>query len=345
MTRERRAAWCFALLVALSVLAVAPTARAQDEPDPAAAELFRQGRDLIKKGDWKAGCEKLDASMQRYASVSTLLNLALCRQEEGRVATAAAMVQQALVLNRDTAGKQRRDRLQASGEEMLAKLEPRISRLRVMVVPAVEGARASEAGRNLPLDTSVPLDPGNHELLLSAPGRPDTKRQVSLREGETLSIEMSVPSATASSDAPQADPSRATNILKSPPPEVSDDANIPVWVWISGGGGLALSGVAIGFGVDALAAADRLEERCGNDLACDEDPTFDPEPDNDRKNRGLGLAIGFGIGGTAGIVAAIIGLATSREAPSATSKSRPASLGVSVWGSPDGAGAFVSGRF
>jgi len=254
-------------------------------------------------------------------------------------------VQQALVLNRDTAGKQRRDRLQASGEEMLAKLEPRISRLRVMVVPAVEGARASEAGRNLPLDTSVPLDPGNHELLLSAPGRPDTKRQVSLREGETLSIEMSVPSATASSDAPQADPSRATNILKSPPPEVSDDANIPVWVWISGGGGLALSGVAIGFGVDALAAADRLEERCGNDLACDEDPTFDPEPDNDRKNRGLGLAIGFGIGGTAGIVAAIIGLATSREAPSATSKSRPASLGVSVWGSPDGAGAFVSGRF
>lgn len=283
--------------------------------------------------------------MQRYASASTLLNLALCRQEEGRVATAAAMVQQALVLNRDTAGKQRRDRLQASGEEMLAKLEPRISRLRVVVTPAVEGARVEEAGRSLPLDTSVPLDPGNHELLLSAPGRPDTKRQVSLREGETLSIEMSVPVAAARSDPPKADLSPTVTAAKPPPPETSDDTNIPVWVWISGGSGLALSGVAIGFGVDALAAADRLEERCGSDLACDEDPTFDPEPDNDRKNRGLGLAIGFGVGGTAGIVAAVIGLASSTSSPPATSKPKAASLGVSGWATPDGSGVLVSGRF
>jgi hypothetical protein len=323
----------------LAALGVALPARAQDEPDPAAAELFRQGRDLIKKGDWKGGCEKLDASMKRYAAASTLLNLALCRQEEGRVATAWAMVQQALVLNRDTVGAQRRERLQATAEELLAKLEPRLSRLRVTVVPPTEGARVDEAGRSLPLDSAVPFDPGPHDLVLSVPGRADVKRQVTLREGETLSVELAAPPAGPPPGDPKDDAKKAAPVT--PPPEgpAQSEGGIPVWAWIVGSAGLACGGVAIGFGVDAAITTGNLKDRCGDDLICDEDPSFDPEPENDRKNRDTALAIGFGIAGAAGIVTAIVGIATAEPATKKTS------LRALPWASPDGAGVGVSGRF
>ena len=88
------------------VLASAAPAAAEDDPGPdaAASALFHAGRDLIKKGQWKEGCHKLAASMKRFPAPSTLLNLALCREHEGRVATAWAMAQRARVLNRDTVG-------------------------------------------------------------------------------------------------------------------------------------------------------------------------------------------------------------------------------------------------
>jgi hypothetical protein len=330
------------MLVALCLPAL--PARAQEELDPAAAELFRQGRDLIKKGDWQGGCEKLDASMKRYAAASTLLNLALCRQQEGRVATAWAMAQQALVLNRDTVGTQRRERLQATGEELLAKLEPRLSRLRVTVVPPTAGARVEEAGRSLPLDSPVPLDPGPHELVLSLPNRADVKRQISLREGETLAVELAVPPQAPSDAAPK---TLATPAAPNPPavPEATEASEgVPVWAWVVGGAGLALAGVSIGFGVDAAIASQNLEDVCGEDLVCDEDPSFDPEPENDRKNRGTALAIGLGIAGGAAIVAGIVGIATA--GPSTPAKK--ASLRIEPWltfGRASSAGVGVSGRF
>ncbi|NUP12289.1 MAG: hypothetical protein HOW73_40100 [Polyangiaceae bacterium] len=333
-------------LSTLFFLWAAPPAIAQDEPDPVAAELFRQGRDLVKQGNWKEGCDKLDASMKRAPAASTLLNLALCRQQEGRVATAWAMVKQALVLNRDTVGAQRRERLQTSGEEMLAQIEPRLSRLRVVVVPATPEAQVEESGRSLPLDTAVPLDPGQHELVLRVRGRPDTKRLVSLREGETLSIELAVPAETAPS--PPAASNAAVEAPKAtvPKPETStpdeESSSIPIWVWITGAAGIAMTGVGIGFGVDSAITAGNLKERCGEDLICDEDPTFDPEPDNARKNRGLGLAIGFGSAGAIAIGAAIVGIAISGKP--ATQKS-VSSLPVVPWVGADHAGVAISGRF
>ncbi len=331
-----------ALAGVVFAVASARPAFAQEELDPAAAELFRQGRDLIKKGDWKSGCEKLDASMKRYASASTLMNLALCRQEEGRVATAWAMVQQALVLNRDTVGAQRRDRLQATGEELPAKLEPRLSRLRVTVVPPTEGARVEEAGRSLPLESAVPLDPGTHDLVLLLPGRADVKRQVSLREGETLSVELAVPAASAPPPAPEANEKKTARAAEPPEaPAARSEGGIPAWAWVVGGAGLAFGGVAIGFGVDAAITSGHLKDRCGDDLVCDEDPSFDPEPDNDRKNRGTAIAIGFGIAGAAGLVTAIVGIALAEPAAPAQSTS----LRALPWAWHEGAGLAVSGRF
>src|SRR5688572_12988629 len=61
------------LMLALAGLVLhLPVARAQN---PGAEALFREGRELIKKGNLKAGCEKLEASEKLESSVGTLLNL------------------------------------------------------------------------------------------------------------------------------------------------------------------------------------------------------------------------------------------------------------------------------
>ena len=49
------------------------------------------------------------------------------------------------------------------------------------------------------------------------------------------------------------------------------------------------------------------------DQVCDEDPTFDPGPENARKNRGLALAIGFGAGALGALTAATIGIALAAD--------------------------------
>ncbi|MEZ4437679.1 MAG: PEGA domain-containing protein [Polyangiaceae bacterium] len=158
-------------------------AMAQPAPDPVAAALFREGRDLIKEGRWDEGCPKIEASLERFPAASPQLNLALCEEHGGRVATAWAMAQRAQTLNRETVGKKRRASLDAAARELIARLEPRLPYLTVRVVPAVDGARVQEEDGELPLDTPVPLDPGEHQLRLEAPGYATSERVVVLREG------------------------------------------------------------------------------------------------------------------------------------------------------------------
>jgi hypothetical protein len=311
------------------VLSLAAPAQAQDEPlgpDPVASDLFQQGRAFIEKGDWEAGCEKLEMSMKRFPAPSTLMNIARCREHEGRVATAWALYKRALVLNLETDGAERRRELDEVGKSAIAALEPRLPRLRITLSSPVEDVVVSEGGEQLPLDTAVALDPGEHELDAEAPGHQPIHRKVVLREGETTRVELTLvalpPPPASAPDHP----------VKAKVPQ----ASTPIWVWLVGGAGIAMAGVAIGFGVDARLATDELTERCGDDQVCDEDPDFDPAPGNARKNRGLGLSVGFGVGALAALTAATVGLVTSSEPTAVTWLPL-------AW--PEGGGLAIRGRF
>lgn len=65
------------------LLAAAPATRA--EGDPAADQLFDEGRALITSGQVAAACAKFEASLARDAALGTLLNLGLCWEQLGRV--------------------------------------------------------------------------------------------------------------------------------------------------------------------------------------------------------------------------------------------------------------------
>lgn len=311
-------------------------------PDAVASELFRQGRALIKQAKWDEGCPKLEASMKRFPAASTQLNLALCAEEDGRVATAWAMARRARVLNRETVGERRRQKLDEVAEEIVARLEPRLPRLRVSV-PGAGQAKAKGGGGELPLGVAVPLDPGPHDITVSAPGHERVVKSVTLEEGETMDLEVELPIAPTDA-APETPPRRVPETVvarvPTPRPEPLDghppsSGGPPLWTWLTGGAGLALAGFSVGFAVDAVNVASDLEARCGDDLICDEDLSFDPASDNRRKNVSTGLAIGFGAGSAIALTVAIVGLAVGAdEAP-----------GVVGWAGPAGGGLGYQGAF
>jgi hypothetical protein len=304
-----------AVLAALSLWTVGARADEPDlGPDAAASALFEEGRALVEAGEWEAGCDKLEQSMQRYAAASTMLNLARCAEHSGKVATAWARYKRGLVLTRETPGEARREALARVAEQGIAALEPRLPRLVVSVqTKAGEGApagiRVEEDGRPLALDTAVVLDPGTLTIVATAPGFEPVERVVELVEGEVTEAQLvlvasPVPPPPVGKVGPPTPPSQPD----APAEPASANGGAPWWTWASGGLGIALAGASVGFAIDALSVAGSLEDRCGDDLVCDEDPSFDPGPDNARKTRDIALSIAFGAGAAAALGTAAIGL-------------------------------------
>ncbi len=321
VTRTLSILECSFLLASLVSLASLPAA-AQDErlgPEPAAAELFRQGRELIKSGDWGEGCEKLELSMKRYPAPSTLMNIARCREHDGRIATAWALYRRALVLNLETHGVQRKRELDEVAQNAIDALDLRLPRILVTVVPKVKGVHATEGGRALPLDTTVPLDPGAYEVLVRAAGYEEIRRRVRLVEGVTTTVTVRMEAVSpggamahdgndARPPAPVSQPGPTGAPFAPPDDNAVNPSPTPLWAWFAGGSGIAFAALSVGFAVDAQLTARALEERCGADLVCDEDLSYDPVADNARKNRGIALGVGFGIGALGALSAATVGI-------------------------------------
>lgn len=124
----------------------------------------------------------------------------------------------------------------------------------------------------------------------------------------------------------------------------------PTWPWVVGGLGLVSLGVAVGFGVDGLAATDALINHCGPDYAtqpCRESVgTYDPTGDNSRKNLDLGMFIGLASVGVAAVTAAVIGrvtIAPSRQTTRTTAP--PARVTLAPQFTASSAGLSLRGEF
>src|ERR1700722_3703046 len=84
----RRGRVSLVILVVVGALGSPPCA-ADDATNAAAAQvLFDQGKALMDKGDYLRACTQLEESQKVQAAGGTLLFLALCREGEGKTATA-----------------------------------------------------------------------------------------------------------------------------------------------------------------------------------------------------------------------------------------------------------------
>ncbi len=137
-----------------------------------AQALFDEARQLMEAKRYAEACPKLAESQRLDPGGGTLLNLALCHEKEGKVATAHAEFNEALSLALQ-GGRKDREEL---ARERLGVLEPKIPRVSVVVPPnaEIEGLEVRLDGltlRRAAWGVATPVDPGLHHIEALAPGR------------------------------------------------------------------------------------------------------------------------------------------------------------------------------
>ncbi len=165
--------WSFRLVVLGVVVGAAAPAGAQGIMEPA-ERLFQRGRELLGRGMVAEACDAFDRSHQFEPKVTTLLNLAGCREKQGRLATArllflAAEEQTQAEHDPDTAT------LHRVAVERAFKLETRVSRLTVQVpqILVQRRIRILRNGEDVPAvmwNREVPLDGGTYTIVVGGEG-------------------------------------------------------------------------------------------------------------------------------------------------------------------------------
>lgn len=185
----RRRGFLFASGVAL-VLTAAPAFA----NDPAAAQaLFEQAQALMRQERWAEACPKLEESQRLDPGDGTVLHLAACREHEGKIATAWALYEDALVAAKRSNNK---GRLKIA-QERIEFLEPRLHRLRVKVtsgdrkLPGFKVVRDETPIRAALWNDAFPVDPGPHTIAASADGYQKWSRTIDVpRESGETTIEI-----------------------------------------------------------------------------------------------------------------------------------------------------------
>ncbi|WP_437299950.1 hypothetical protein [Sorangium sp. So ce426] len=178
-SRARLAGVAFAL-----ALAVSPgVAFAQAEA------LLDEGKSLMKKGKVAEACPKIEESYRLSPRSATLLALAMCHEKQGKIATAWS---EYIDLGA-AARKEGNKRLEADAKARGAKLELSLPRLTLSVprAAAVEGLEVTLDGA--PVDGALwgqarPIDPGQHKVSASAPGRKPWEKSVTIKRGERKTV-------------------------------------------------------------------------------------------------------------------------------------------------------------
>lgn len=177
-----------ALSLALCLCLAGAGRTAQAEAPQSADELFRAGRQASESGEHRTACHLYQRSLEIDESRGTRLNLALCQIEIGELVEAAA--------NLRSVGEQLApsDERQVLVKESLDALERRTPRLTIIAdLPADAEIRCDQ--RLLPratLDRPLPINPGEHELVVTVQGSAPNSVHFTLREGEQRSVSLHI---------------------------------------------------------------------------------------------------------------------------------------------------------
>jgi hypothetical protein len=212
-SRALRCGGVLALACALSGLG--SLAQAQPNAEIAAQALFDEGLALMDKGRYAEACPKLAESQRLDPGGGTLLNLAICHEKQGKLASAYTEYKGALGIARAD-GKQERVKYASEHAEAL---RPRLRQLTVHV-----SAQARLPGLEVTMDgvpitestwgVALPADPGKHVVRASAHGFETSERTVTVTGEATkavIEIPVLVPSAAngPGEGAGAAEPDRA----------------------------------------------------------------------------------------------------------------------------------------
>jgi hypothetical protein len=224
-----------------------------DTPDPAAAEtLFRAGREHAQAGDWANACPMFVESNRLDFALGTLMNLAACEEHVGRLATAWERYRE--LLDSLSPSDDRRAFVAAS----VVRLERLVPRLTVfLAVPAAEGTIVTRDDVDLgggSIGADLPVDPGEHAIVVVAPGRTARRYAIKLAAGQRLTLHAEAGEPIGQNA--EGGPPIAQNAAR------TGRGGRRTAAWILGGAGVGALSVGVFLGVRALS------ERSASDALC-----------------------------------------------------------------------------
>jgi hypothetical protein len=177
---RRRLLPLFAL--ALGAGLAAPTAAAAD-----ADALVKEGKKLLGEKKIDEACDKFAESYKLAQSAGTLIELGLCHERQGKIATAWSELLDAEA----DARKAARGDWEGRAKQNSRRLEPKLPRLTVTIASPPSGVEISLDGNKLDpgaLGKGKPVDPGEHKILVSAPGHKSWEGSAKLKQGERRTV-------------------------------------------------------------------------------------------------------------------------------------------------------------
>jgi hypothetical protein len=256
-TRTRRTSRVIAAALSASIALAVMPARAND---PATAQmLFDQGRRLMQQKRFAEACQKLEESQRLDPAGGTLAHLALCRESEGRIATAWALWQDALTQAKREKRKERAD----FAQQRIDALTPTLPKIRVKVAPA----NRAMAGFQLLRDETamgeaqwgepIPVDPGIRVLTARATGHKTWTKKIDV-PAQPQELVVEVPELEVEKSVENAPPP--------PPPTPKEDNSAGDTQRTLGfvAGGVGLAGIVVGsiFGFIAIKKNSEADNEC-----------------------------------------------------------------------------------
>lgn len=336
------------LVAALSLALLSAGHPGVARADSAAADaLFKDAKALASQKKYEEACPKFEASYKLDKAVGTLMNLADCHENVGRVASAWAEWGEAFEwLKRDG------DKRESFAAARRDALEPRLSRLTIVVTnpsPKLSVFRDSTLIEEGAYNAALPIDPGPHSI--------------TVRRGDEVLKEQRVDIAERAADSVSFD--LAAIEKAAPPPKPGGGAAVGGGVVVApksqqkaigfavGGVGVAAFVTAAALEVGAMSIAGGLDEP-GNCVK-----TYCSPQGLDRANRaGTFADVGqwVGIGGIllVGVGLTMVLTAPAPAAPSSSPDALPSTRArrsaprveafITPYAGPLGGGVTVGGR-
>jgi len=263
----------FQLLTVLALATFATHARAQAGAKARAEALFEEAQALMKKGELTSACPKFAASQKLDPAVGTLLNLATCYERQGKNASAWASFHDAENAARRANQTERANFAQRRADALATKLAHVVIRVgapNANLEVKLDGEVLDSSAWNDPL----PIDPGDHLLEVSAPGKRawSTTIQVGV---EPTQVDVAVPvlADEAHENVPPPTPLAVVPEIAPPAPPPSSPLR-PIGIAV-GAAGLVGIGIGAGFGINAKSKNDEALTHCPETPQCNDQTGVD----------------------------------------------------------------------
>ena len=282
-------------LCCLSTIAVTPSngvaQRRRGLSEKVLAEtLFQRGLSLMGEKRYEAACDHLRQSMDIEPAIGTMLYLADCYERIGRTASAWALFAEASSTSR---AEGQLDRA-ALAKERAAALRERLCKIAILLgdtkeTPGLQVRTDGVLASAATWDLALPVDPGPHQVEISAPGFEPFRAEVRVTPPCETVTTLRVPALKQKPAAPQVavaqaapvagppaagdDPSAAASPAKGPHRTVSKRTSVgrdtgTHWSRIAAismtGVGLLATAVGAGFGARAYALDAQADRECGS---------------------------------------------------------------------------------